>query len=117
MPISRGGQDCLMPAGPLFPVVFRCTIHVHVRTWRCTIRIDLDAYERLRSVRRDKESFSQTIKRIVKPPIDYAAFRKRLESLSLSKKAAETIEEQIRDRRPSNRSSEVFTSPRVDCRG
>ena len=59
---------------------------------------------RLRSVRRDKESFSQTIKRVIKPPFDYESFRKRLEGLSLSEEAAEAIEEQIRNRRrPSNR--------------
>ena len=33
-----------------------------------TISIDLEAYDRLRGVRRDKESFSETIKRVVKPP-------------------------------------------------
>jgi predicted CopG family antitoxin len=69
-----------------------------------TISIDLEAYERLRSVRHDKESFSQTIKRVVKPPFDYAAFRKRLEGLRLSEKAADAVEEQIRNRRrPPNR--------------
>ncbi len=69
-----------------------------------TISIDLEAYERLRSVRQDNESFSQTIKRVVRPPLDYEAFRKRLEGLSLGEKAARAIEEQIQDRRrPSNR--------------
>ena len=69
-----------------------------------TISIDLEAYDRLRSVRQDRESFSQTIKRVVKPPFDYEAFRKRLEGLALSDQAAEAIEEQIRSRRrPSNR--------------
>ncbi len=69
-----------------------------------TITIDLEAYERLRSVRRENESFSQAIKRVVKPPPDYAALRKRLDGLSLSEKAADAIEEQIRNRqRPSNR--------------
>jgi predicted CopG family antitoxin len=62
------------------------------------IRIDMEAYRRLRSVRRDKESFSQTIKRVVKPSFAYEAFRKRLESLSISEKAAKAIEEQIRNR-------------------
>jgi predicted CopG family antitoxin len=64
-----------------------------------TISIDIEAYERLRSVRHDKESFSQTIKRVVKPPLDYPALRKRLESLALSEEAARGIEEQIRSRR------------------
>ena len=69
-----------------------------------TISIDVEAYERLRSVRHDNESFSQTIKRVVKPPFDYKAFRERLEGLSLSEEAARAIEEQIRDRRrPSNK--------------
>jgi predicted CopG family antitoxin len=69
-----------------------------------TISIDLEAYERLRSVRQDKESFSQTIKRVVKPSFDYEAFRKRLRGVSLSDEAAAAIEEQIKNRRkPSNR--------------
>jgi predicted CopG family antitoxin len=69
-----------------------------------TISIDLDAYDRLRSVRHENESFSQTIKRVVKPPFDYQAFRRRLDGLSLSDEAAEAVEEQIRNRRrPSNR--------------
>ncbi len=69
-----------------------------------TISIDVEAYERLRRVRHDNESFSQTIKRVVRPPLDYAAFRKRLEDLSLSDKAADAIEEQIQSRRrPANR--------------
>jgi predicted CopG family antitoxin len=71
-----------------------------------TISIDLEAYERLRSVRHDRESFSQTIKRVVKSPFDYKAFRKRLEGLSLSEEAARAIEEQVGSRRrPSNRKS------------
>jgi len=69
-----------------------------------TISIDVEAYERLRSVRHDQESFSQTIKRVVRPAFDYEAFRKRLKRLSLSEEAAKAIEEQLCSRRrPSNR--------------
>src|SRR3972149_2588712 len=80
------------------------TICVHACTWRQetvatkTISIDSEAYERLRSVRQENESFSQTIKRVVKPPFDYAAFRKKVENFSLSDKAVEAIEQPIEDR-------------------
>jgi len=66
-----------------------------------TITVDLEAYRRLESVKRDNESFSEAIKRTIPPPFDLEAYRRRLESLSLSEKAAEAIEEQIlRRRRP-----------------
>jgi predicted CopG family antitoxin len=69
-----------------------------------TISIDLEAYDRLCCVRKENESFSQTIKRVVKPPFDYEAFRKRIDGFFISEKAAEAIEEQIKNRhRPSNR--------------
>ncbi len=68
------------------------------------ISIDLEAYERLRSVRRDNESFSQTIKRVVKPPFDFEAFRRQVQESPLSDKAIEAIEEHIEQRhRPSKR--------------
>ena len=71
-----------------------------------TISIDTEAYERLCSVRHDQESFSQTIKRVVRSPLDYQAFRKRLEDLSLSDGAAHAIEQQVQKRRrPSERKS------------
>jgi len=69
-----------------------------------TISIDLDAYERLRSVRHENESFSQVIKRVVKPPFDFEAFRREIESVSLSDKAIAAIEQHVEDRhKPSNR--------------
>jgi predicted CopG family antitoxin len=69
-----------------------------------TISIDLDAYERLRSVRHENESFSQVIKRVVKPPFDVEAYLKKIEECSLSDEAIAAIEEHIEQRhKPSNR--------------
>jgi predicted CopG family antitoxin len=59
------------------------------------ITVDLEAYHRLKSVQRDHESFSETIKRVVPPPLNFEAFRRRLEGLSLSENAAQAIEEQV----------------------
>jgi predicted CopG family antitoxin len=69
-----------------------------------TISVDVEAYERLRSVRREHESFSQTIKRVVKPPFDVNAFIERIRQHPLSEKAVVAIEEQVERRHsPSNR--------------
>ncbi len=63
-----------------------------------TISIDLEAYERLRSVRHENESFSQTIKRVVKPGINVEAYLKRIQECPLSDEAIAAIEEQIEQR-------------------
>jgi predicted CopG family antitoxin len=69
-----------------------------------TISIDLEAYERLRAVRHENESFSQVIKRVVKPPFDVHSFIKTVEENPLSDEAIAAIEEQIEQRHnPSNR--------------
>ena len=69
-----------------------------------TITVDLEAYERLKSVQRSNESFSQTIKRAIQPPMDVDAFGKRLSSLSMSREATEAVEQQIASRhQPSER--------------
>jgi predicted CopG family antitoxin len=63
-----------------------------------TITIDIEAYERLAQVRLENESFSQIIKRVVRPPLDVDGFLARLESLSMSSKAAAAVEEHLRRR-------------------
>jgi hypothetical protein len=51
-----------------------------------TITIDMEAYRRLRSAKGDNESFSQTIKRVVRAPVPIdeliAAFREAGDKLS-----------------------------------
>jgi len=63
-----------------------------------TITIDVEAYERLKSVRNGSESFSQVIKRVVKTPLDVRTFQKRLQANRLSGKALEAVEEHVRHR-------------------
>lgn len=63
-----------------------------------TISIDLDAYERLRSVRHESESFSQVIKRVVKPPFDVKAYLEKIEECPLSDEAIAAIEEHVEQR-------------------
>ncbi len=69
-----------------------------------TISVDLEAYERLRAVRRENESFSQVIKRVVKPPFDVRAFRRMIEGKVLSDEAIAAIDQHIEERhKPSKR--------------
>ena len=69
-----------------------------------TISLDLEAYGRLKAVQRDGESFSQTIKRTIRPPLDVEAYGARLRALSMSREAIEAVEEHVRNRHtPSKR--------------
>ncbi len=63
-----------------------------------TITIDLEAYERLKGVKRGNESFSETLKRIVPRQIDPDAFLAKLQGRSLSVKTARAIEETVERR-------------------
>lgn len=70
-----------------------------------TITIDMEAYDRLKAVQKEAESFSQVIKRVVMKPLDLQRFIKRIEKNPLSEKAAAAIEAHINKRHhPSRRS-------------
>ncbi len=70
-----------------------------------TISIDVEAYERLQSVKRDGESFSEVIKRVVRPPPDLEAWFAEIDKDPLSKKAARAVEDAVSGRSSSARSS------------
>jgi len=56
------------------------------------IRIDTEAYRRLCCVRKQGESFSQVIKRVLHEPIDFERWMAGVESDRLSEKAAKAVE-------------------------
>lgn len=68
-----------------------------------TIRIDREAYERLKAVKKAGESFSQVIKRVVKKPVDVQQFLREIGEQPLSEEAAVAVELQIDGRRRSFR--------------
>lgn len=69
-----------------------------------TITIDLEAYRRLRQVRRNEESFSQTIKRLIQPAPKVASWLERVGRIEFSPEFVEAVEEQIVSRsQPSRR--------------
>jgi len=69
-----------------------------------TISIDTEAYDRLKAVQKDAESFSQVIKRVVREPLDVGQFVKRIGQQPISDEAVAAIESKVKSRRtPSGR--------------
>ncbi|HEV8608207.1 MAG TPA: antitoxin VapB family protein [Tepidisphaeraceae bacterium] len=64
-----------------------------------TITIDIEAYKRLKGVQKPNESFSQTIKRVIRRPFDLDTWLKKFEQKPISKEAAEAIEYAIASRK------------------
>ena len=67
-----------------------------------TITIDLEAYDRLKRAQKENESFSQTIKRVVRPAVDVRAWLKRIRKRPLSKSVIDAVEQQINRRHHSS---------------
>ena len=63
-----------------------------------TITIDLDAYDRLNGMRQEHESFSEAIKRLIRPKPDIDALCERLAARPMSRRAVAAIEQQVQHR-------------------
>ncbi len=69
-----------------------------------TISIDMEAYDRLKAVQKEAESFSQVIKRVVRKPPDVEGFVRRIGKRPISDEAISAIEAHVQRRRhPSRR--------------
>jgi predicted CopG family antitoxin len=64
-----------------------------------TISIDVEAYERLKSVQRENESFSQTIKRVIRKPIDVEQWLAAIARNRPSDEALDAVEQVVAQRR------------------
>jgi predicted CopG family antitoxin len=64
-----------------------------------TITVDVEAYERLEQAKREDESFSQAIKRMVPKRVDFDAWIKSMEADPVSDEFVKAVEEQVAGRR------------------
>ena len=63
-----------------------------------SITVDLEAYNRLKKAKRENESFSETIKRVVPKPFDFDAWLETMRHNGLSDKCAEAVERHVATR-------------------
>ena len=63
-----------------------------------TISIDDEAYARLKSVQKSRESFSQVIKRVVKEPVSVDEWLKAIDGHRMSRRAINAVEDQVKHR-------------------
>ena len=63
-----------------------------------SITIDLEAYKRLKQNKKENESFSQVIKRVIRPPFDFDGWLKKLETAPMDEKFVAAVEEQVAGR-------------------
>lgn len=64
-----------------------------------TISIDREAYERLKSVQKPAESFSQVIKRVVRKPVNVEDWLKTIDRRRMSRSGIVAVEKQVARRR------------------
>lgn len=76
-----------------------------------TITIDTEAYRRLKHVKQNGESFSQTIKRVVHEPINFKQWMKSIEKDPLSDRAIEAVEKVVSRRRDRRNRRRVRGAP------
>lgn len=65
-----------------------------------TISVDMEAYGRLKKARKPGESFSDVIKRVIKPPLDVKAWIRKLQNIQIDPKAWDAVDRRNRAQRP-----------------
>lgn len=67
------------------------------------ITIDIEAYDRLKNVKKPNESFSQTIERVVPKPFDWNGWLTKMDEVQFSPDMVSAIEGHVSGRRGRSR--------------